>query len=255
MALLLNKVALIAGGSRGIGESIARLFAEEGAAVFLTGRKLDDARAAAHAIGHGATGLKLEMTERASWQEAISEVEGRFGKLDILVNSAGVCVSSTIDDTTDDNWRQHMAVNVDGVFLGCQMALPLLRVSGAGSVINIASINGLRPIPSHLAYSASKAAVTAMSKSMALHCATEGHGVRVNLIHPGGIQTEMFDQAIQEMNMPTAEALALVVESHPMGRIGRPDEVAQAALWLASDASSFTTGADITVDGGSAIRS
>lgn len=254
MATLSGRIAFIAGGSRGIGQAIARLFAQEGDTVFLTGRKLDDARQAAAAIGQGATGLALETADRASWEAALEPVRQRHGRLDLLVNSAGLCESSTIDDTTDDNWRRHMAINVDGVFLGCQSALPLLRASGAASVINIASINGLRPIPSHLAYSASKAAVTAISKSMALHCAAAGHGIRVNLIHPGGIQTDMFSQAIGEMDMPAAAALEAVIATHPMGRIGRAEEVAQAALWLASDASAFTTGADITVDGGSAIR-
>jgi len=250
-----GKVAMVSGGSKGMGEAIVRLFAAEGATVFLTGRSLPAAAGVAESIGRGTTGVALEVSDRAAWQAAIGAIDQACGRLDILVNSAGVSVGGSIDDTSDENWRMHMSTNLDGVFYGCQSALPLMLRSGEpGSIVNISSVIASRPLGGLLAYGVSKAAVTALTKSIALHCAQSGYPIRANSIHPGGIETAMFEDALVQTGLPREEAYELWRRAHPMGRIGKPDEVAQAALWLASEASSFTTGAEIAVDGGSAIR-
>ena len=141
------------------------------------------------------------------------------------------------------------------MFFGCQAALPLLKNSdGKASIVNIGSIITSRPYPGLLAYGASKAAMATLTKSIALHCAQHQYGIRVNVIHPGGIQTAIFEQALAETGLPHEEAYAMWRDTHPICRIGTPDEVADAVLWLASDRSSFVTGAEIQVDGGAAIR-
>jgi NAD(P)-dependent dehydrogenase (short-subunit alcohol dehydrogenase family) len=250
-----GKIALVAGGSKGMGEAIARRFAAEGARVFLTGRSEHDARTVAASIGPSATGLALEVTDRAGWEVVIALIAGQAGRLDVLVNSAGVSIGGSIEDTKDANWRVHMATNLDGVYYGCQAALPLMKGSGApSSIINISSAVTSRPMSSLMAYGASKAAMTSMTKSIALHCALNGYAIRANTIHPGGIETPMFEAALADTGLPRQQAYDMWSKTHPMGRIGKPEEVAQAALWLATDASSFTTGAEIAVDGGAAIR-
>jgi len=255
MSRLAGKVALISGGSKGMGEAIARRFAMEGARVILTARSESDAHLVAESIGHQAGGLALEVSSRASWETVIAKVDESWGRLDILVNSAGVSIGGSIEDTCEDNWRVHMSTNLDGVYYGCQTALPLMKVSGEpSSIINISSAITFRPMSSLMAYGASKSAMTAMTKSIALHCAIHGYPIRANTIHPGGIETPMFEDALAQTGLPRQEAYELWRRAHPMGRIGKPEEVAQAALWLATDASSFTTGAEIAVDGGSAIR-
>lgn len=255
MSKLAGKIALISGGSKGMGEAIARLFANEGAKVILTGRSELEARKVAGSIGHEAIGLALEVSDRASWEAAVARIAQKWGRLDILVNSAGISIGGSIEDTDDGNWRAHMETNLDGVYYGCQVALPLMKSSGQpGSIINISSAITSRPMSSLMAYGASKSAMTAMTKTIALHCALQGYGIRANTIHPGGIETAMFEDALVKTGLPRQEAYELWRRAHPMGRIGKPEEVAQAALWLASDASSFTTGAEIAVDGGSAIR-
>ncbi|CAN7763997.1 SDR family oxidoreductase [Cupriavidus necator] len=255
MGELEGKVALVSGGSKGMGEAIARLFAKEGATVALTARSEADAHRIAKSIGPSAHGMALEVSDRSSWVRVIDAISENWGRLDILVNSAGVSIGGSIEDTDETNWRLHMATNLDGVYYGCQTALPLMKSSGEpSSIINIASVIASRPMSSLMAYGASKTAMVAMTKSIALHCALNGYAIRANTIHPGGIETAMFEDALAQSGLPREEAYAMWCNAHPMGRIGKPEEVAQAALWLASNASSFTTGAEIAVDGGSAIR-
>lgn len=254
MGKLEGKVALVAGGSKGMGEAIARLFANEGAKVILTGRSEKDAIKVAESIGLNALGMALQVTDRGSWQAVVSAIGERWGRLDILVNSAGVSIGGSIEDTSDENWRVHMSTNLDGVYYGCQTALPLMKSSGEpSSIINISSVISSRPMSSLMAYGASKSAMTSMTKAIALHCAVRGYPIRANTIHPGGIETPMFEDALAQTGLPRQEAYDMWCAAHPMGRIGKPEEVAQAALWLAADAS-FTTGAEIPVDGAQAIR-
>ena len=255
MAALAGKVALVTGAGKGMGEAIARLFASEGAKVALAGRTLSNVEQVARDIGGDAIGVMLDVSSRADWAAAIETVSGKWGKLNILVNCAGVSQAASIEDADEDNWRKHFSTNVDGVFLGCQAAIPLLKASGEpGSIVNIGSSFALRPMGAFAAYSTSKAAAITLTKTIALHCAAKGYNIRANLVHPGGTETTMLEQALADTGMPREDAYAYFAAIHPMGRLGKPEEVAQAALWLASDASSFTTGAEISVDGGSAIR-
>lgn len=254
MGKLEGKVVLVSGGSKGMGEAIARLFAKEGAQVILTARSEADAVKVAESIGPNAHGMALQVTDRANWQELITKIGQKWGRLDILVNSAGISIGGTIEDTSDDNWRVHMSTNLDGVYYGCQTALPLMKSSGEpSSIVNISSVIASRPMSSLMAYGASKSAMTSMTKSIALHCAAQGYPIRANTIHPGGIETPMFEDALRQTGLPRQEAYNMWCAAHPMGRIGKPEEVAQAALWLAADAT-FTSGAEIPVDGAQAIR-
>lgn len=252
MPELNNKIALVAGGSGGIGLAIARKFVEKGATVYLAGRNPEKAAAAAQDCG--ARPIVLDVVDEDAWTAAMADVERQSGVLDILVNAMGQCEAGSVEDTPTAEFRRHMAVNAEGVFFGCRAALPLLRKSGKGSIVNIGSIIQAKPTGGMLAYAASKAAMVAMSKSIALHCADIGSGIRVNIVHPGGIKTDMLDRFVREMDMPEEEAYALWQQTHPLGRFGSAEEIADAVLYFAADVSAFTTGAELYVDGGAAIR-
>jgi len=255
MHSLAGKVALISGAGKGMGEAIARLFAQEGAKVALAGRTLIDVEKVATSIGEKAMAIPLNVADAANWKQAIEAVAHKWGKLNILVNCAGVSEAASIEDATEEHWRRHMMTNLDGVFFGCQAALPLLKASGeSASIVNIGSAFSLRPMGAFAAYATSKAAVIALTKTIALHCASQGYKIRANVVHPGGTETPMLEQALANTGMPRQDAYDYFVKIHPMGRLAKPEEVAQAVLWFASDASSFTTGSEISVDGGSAIR-
>jgi NAD(P)-dependent dehydrogenase (short-subunit alcohol dehydrogenase family) len=255
MGVLTGKVALVTGAGKGMGAVIAKLFAQEGAHVALASRSLEPIERIAGEIGDSAMAIGLDVADRTGWEKAMDAVAARWGKLNILVNCAGVSEAASIEDASEENWRQHMSINLDGVFYGCQAALPLLTASGEpGSIVNIGSAFALRPMGGFAAYSTSKAAVITLTRTIALHCAARGYNVRANMVHPGGTETEMFEQALADTGLPRQEAYDLFARIHPMGRMGKPEEVARAVLWLASDASSFTTGANISVDGGSSIR-
>ena len=256
MAVLQEKVALVTGSAKGIGFSIAKLFAAEGAKVALAARTQAQADAAAARVEGDAIGVALDTRDSQHWQAAIAQVDSVYGGLNILVNCAGITRGSTLAEADDDNWDDHMAINLRGPFLGCRAALPVMtRDRKPGAIVNISSAFGSRVTPGFAAYSVSKAALNAMTQVLALECAAAGNSIRVNAVAPGGTETEMFEEELRRTGMDREKAYALYSKIHPMGRIGKPEEVARAALWLASDASSFTTGTIIPVDGGSAIRS
>jgi len=255
MSMLTGKVAFVTGAAKGIGFSIARLFAAEGAQVVLAARTLEQATNAAGKIEGDTLAVALDTRNDAQWRTALAAGAEQFGKLNILVNCAGITRGSTLVDADDANWDDHMEINLRGTFLGCRAAVPMMRDSGEpSSIVNISSAFGVRVTPGFAAYSVSKAAVNAMTRVLALECAAAGLPIRVNAIIPGGIETEMFEEELRRTGLPREKAYALFSRIHPLGRIGKPGEVAQAALWLASDASSFTTGAEVPVDGGSTIR-
>ncbi|MDM8010936.1 MAG: SDR family oxidoreductase [Parasphingorhabdus sp.] len=256
MAVLQDKVALVTGAAKGIGFSIAKIFAAEGAKVALAARTQAQADAAAARIEGDVTGVALDTSDGGQWQEVIARVDRVYGGLNILVNCAGITRGSTLAAADDENWDDHMAINLRGPFLGCRAALPVMtRDEKHGAIVNISSAFGSRVTPGFAAYSVSKAALNAMTQVLALECAAAGNAIRVNAVAPGGTETEMFEKELQRTGMDREKAYALYSKIHPMGRIGQPEEVARAVLWLASDASSFTTGTIIPVDGGSAIRS
>lgn len=255
MGILDGKVCLVTGGAKGMGKAICELFAQEGASVIVAARKLDAARAVSDSLPGTAIALALDVTKAADWQAAIAAIEAEYGRLDVLVNNAGVSEAGSTEGVSEESFRWQIEVNTMGPFYGFRAALPLMRKSGQpGSIVNIGSAFSVRLVPGFAAYGASKAAMNAMAQTLALECATAGDPIRINTIHPGGTETEMLEEAYAETGLPREEAVALFLKIHPMGRMGKALEVARAALWLASDQSSFTTGAEIPVDGASIIR-
>ncbi len=239
-----NKVAIISGGSRGMGAFEAELFVQEGAKVVIGDVRDDEGRALAEKIGSGAMYTHLDVTSEDDWAAAVKEATDRYGKLDILVNNAGVSARGTIEETTVEDWDRVMGINAKGVFLGTRAAIPEMRKAGGGSIINISSQLGLVGMPeSSPQYQSSKGAVRLFTKSAAIQYASEG--IRVNSVHPGPIVTPMT-----EARRSDSVVQQVMVSRIPMGRYGESEDVAYGVLYLASDESSFVTGSELVVDGG-----
>ena len=224
----------------------ARLFAREGARIVLgdilerEGRGVESEIVAA---GGQAVFLELDVTSDSDWESAVGEAVSRFGKLDVLVNNAGIYRRGLVEETTPEEWDRVMDVNAKGVFLGTRAAIPAMRESGGGSIVNIASFNSLVGTTTSSAYNASKAAVRLLTKSTAVQYAEDN--IRANAIHPGPIQTAMFMSGF-----PDPESVERRRAQVPLGRIGTAEDVAYGALFLASDESSYMTGSDLVIDGG-----
>ena len=243
---LQNKVALISGGAKGMGAVEAKLFAKEGAKVVIgdvleaEGKQIE---AAINETGGECLFVPLDVTDENQWNEAVAATLGRFGKLDILINNAGIFRTGAVEETSSAEWDQVMDINAKGVFLGAKAAIPAMREAGGGSIINLSSVAGLVGAAYSSAYSASKGAVRLFTKSTAIQYATDG--VRCNSIHPGVIQTDMTKEAIAD-----SQFKAQRLNPTPLARLGQPEDVAYGALYLASDESSFVTGAELVIDGG-----
>lgn len=251
---LANKVALITGAASGFGKATAALFVAEGAHVILTDRNTDGGLAAAAALGARARFRPLDVTLEAEWETVITDIGDHEGRLDVLVNNAGVAIRRAVTEMTLEEWRRVQAVNSDGVFLGCKYAIPLMRQpaankpDGGGSIVNIASVFGKTGAPDVSAYCASKGAVTLFTKALAMEAAYGRWNIRVNSVHPAYVDTPMVRE---HMAQGDAEKHRRFVERlHPVGRMGTVEEVAKAILYLASDDASFTTGSELMVDGG-----
>ena len=242
-----NKVALISGGARGMGAAEARMFAREGARVVIgdvleaDGRQVE---AEINEAGGECVFVHLDVTQESEWQQAVETAVTRFGKLDVLVNNAGIYPSEgKVEDTGEELWDRIMEINAKGVFLGTKHAIPEMRKAGGGSIINISSTAGLIGSSQDAAYTASKGAVRIFTKSTAIQYAKEG--IRANSVHPGSIETPMVRARMTILEQQRrAEALT------PLGRSAHPDEVAYGVLFLASDESSFMTGSELVIDGG-----
>lgn len=249
-----GKVALITGAAQGIGKETAKVFAKEGATVILTDINDPLGESAANEI-NGSIYLHLDVTNENNWIEVINSVVNRFGKLNILVNNAGITGFQEGYGPQDpekaslDSWRSVHAVNCDGVFLGCKQAIRAMKMAEYGSIINISSRSGLVGIPGAAAYASSKAAVRNHTKTVALYCCQQGYNIRCNSIHPAAILTPMWDPMLG--NGPDRELkMAQISQDIPMQKMGSAEDVANAALFLASDESKYITGIELTVDGG-----
>jgi 3(or 17)beta-hydroxysteroid dehydrogenase len=250
---LSGKIALISGAASGIGAATARLFVREGARVLLGDIQQEKGQALAAELGDAAAFMRLDVTDDSDWAACVAEAERRFGALTTLVNSAGISVPANIEDESLEGFRRTLAINLDGTFLGCKHGVAALKGGAGGSIVNVGSTLGAKAGSIFPAYSSSKGAVKMLTASVALHCAEKGYDIRVNAILPGAIHTEMVEGYIAagEANGATrAQVIEGFASVHPMKRLGRPGETAEAILFLASDASSFTTGAVLPVDGG-----
>ncbi len=246
-----GKVALITGGTRGIGYSTALLFLNEGAKVAISGRSKRQGKKAilklkSEGFKH-VIFIQGDVSNSTDVERMIEAVVKQFGRLDVLINNAGIWSTGTVEDIAEADWDRVIDVNLKGVFLCSKYALPFLKMT-KGVIVNMASSDGLVAEPECVAYCASKGGVVLLTKAMALDHAKEG--IRVNCVCPGDIMTPMIEQDLTQSGIPRQEYLKREAESHPIGRIGEPEEVAKAVLFLASDDSSFITGTALSVDGG-----
>jgi 3(or 17)beta-hydroxysteroid dehydrogenase len=252
MGQLDDRIALVTGAARGIGRAVAELFHSAGAHVLVTDIVDASGRAVAAALGDRAEYHHLDVSDPTDWDRVGSVVRAVRGRLDVLVNNAaitGLDLGPQDPEHFDlDAWRRVHAVNLDGVALGCKQGIALMRERG-GVIVNISSRSGMVGIPGAAAYASSKAAVRNHTKSVALYCAARGYGIRCNSVHPGPILTPMWDPILGEGDERDARIAGLAREV-PLGRMGTPADVAEAVLYLASDASAFVTGTELHVDGG-----
>ena len=235
-----HKVALITGAARGQGAAEARLFVREGATVIATDILEDALSELTNEIGDGATAYPLDVSDESKWLACVTEIESRFGGLDVLINNAGIARSAPLLETSLDDYLAVIQVNQVGCFLGMRHAGALMARSGGGSIVNVSSTGGLEGVPQMIGYAASKHAITGMSRTAAIELAE--HSIRVNSLHPGGVDTDMIG--------PASERRAVDYGFLPLSRLADPDEIARAALFLASDESSYCTGTALLVDGG-----
>lgn len=247
---LQGKITLVTGcgSDRGLGAATARRFAEEGAVVYATdldGEGLAGVVDAINAAGGTAHAVVQDVTDTAQWDALFGRIESEHGRLDVIVNNAGIAVLKMIGDLSAADWSKQLSVNLDSVFYGTQGAIKLMRkVGGGGSIINLSSIGGLVGVPACTAYGAAKGGVRIFSKAVAMECAAEN--IRCNSVHPGMIETAMQDVARRD----NPEGFKEIVKSIPMQRMGDPVDIANMVLFLASDEAGYITGGEFTVDGG-----
>ena len=255
MAKLGGKTALVTGGGSGLGEASSEILAGEGASLVVTDVNESAAQHTVDIIrqrGGSAISLAHDVTKKDEWSQVVQTTLREFGSLDVLVNNAGVSGTSGLpmEDIEFEAWREVMSVNLDAVFMGCQEAIIAMKDTG-GSIINISSIMGIVG-GAGAAYNASKGGVRLLTKSVAVYCGNNGYPIRCNSIHPGYIWTPMVRNVVDFVpDVESEEELqAMLIERHPIGRLGVPDDIANGVLFLASDASSFMTGSELVIDGG-----
>jgi 3(or 17)beta-hydroxysteroid dehydrogenase len=240
-----GKVALVTGAAQGLGLADARVLAREGAKVVLTDISEAAGEAAAESIraaGGDAMFIRHDVASEEDWKNVLARIEADYGRLDVLVNNAGLVIMETPEQCTLETFRKQNAVMNEGVFLGCKHALPLMKESGGGSIINMSSIASHLGYPIYFAYSAAKGAVRSMTKSLAVHCQMQGYNIRVNSLHPGAIDTPMIEQTQADLGLKRKEDVSPVVG------IGLPEDVANVVLFLASDDSRWVNGTEILID-------
>jgi len=243
---LKDKVALITGAAQGLGKEMAKSMMAEGAVVFISDINQEQLDKTVTELS--CSGIKLDVTKSEDWKKAVSHIQEKSGSLNILVNNAGIGNGGDIESTDMDTWKLVHNVNLDSVFLGCKYALPLMRESGNGSIINISSMSGIVASHNTSAYNSSKAAVRHLSKSIALHCAKSTNLVRCNSIHPVFTRTAMVQSMIDAA--PERNIEQKLIQQIPIRKLAEPIDIANAAIFLASDESSFITGTELLIDGG-----
>jgi 3alpha(or 20beta)-hydroxysteroid dehydrogenase len=251
-----GKVALVSGGAEGIGAAVARLFVAEGGSVMLGDLQLEKAEALATELGERAAACQLDVRDLSQWEAAVAATQARFGKLTVLCNIAGISEPGNVPEGELDVWHRTIDINLHGPFYGMRAAIPSMEASGERcAIVNIGSMIALRPASFVAAYTASKTGLRGLTQSVALDLAERGLPIRVNMVHPGAIRTPMYNR-YKFSGADTPENIETnFAATHPMNRIGEPEEVARAVVFLASDEASFTTGCDLTVDGGGSIGS
>lgn len=243
MNRLVNKVAIVTGGARGMGAQTSRLFVQEGAQVVIADVLEAEGEALARELGDAACFHRLDVSDENNWKDLVEKTMERFGRIDVLVNNAAVLVFGAIDELTKRDFERTVSINLVGTFLGIRAVAPIMKNQRAGAIVNVSSVDGLRGVNALAAYVSSKWGVRGLTKVAALELGH--HGVRVNSVHPGGVNTAMSN--------PTGAPLEEVNKHYlnvPMQRIGNPEEIARATLFLASDEASYCNGSELAVDGG-----
>ncbi|MFV3307645.1 glucose 1-dehydrogenase [Pseudomonas sp. NY15181] len=238
-----GKVCIVTGGASGIGREDALLLAAEGARVVITDLNEEAGRALAAEIGDNALFIRHDIASESDWKNVIKSTVERFGRLDVLVNNAAILAVASIEDTSLELWRKVQTINGDGYFLGCKYAIEAMKETGGGSIVNMSSVAALGGMAAFCAYSASKGAVAAMTRSIAVHCKQQGYRIRCNSVHPDGVNTPMTQALAGGQPIPQ-EAL----DADPMNRMCAPRDIANVVLFLASDESRFISGAELRVD-------
>jgi NAD(P)-dependent dehydrogenase (short-subunit alcohol dehydrogenase family) len=242
MAKFKDKVALVTGGSRGIGCAIVQRLVAEGAAVITCGRGMPPAN-----LPEGVVWVTADVSSKLDVIKLRERAMAKYGRIDVLVNNAGLQIEKTLPETSDDDWELMMGVNVKGVFLCCREIIPLMKSAGSGVIVNIGSISGFQADSAMAVYNASKAFVHGLTRSIAVDHGS--HGIRCNAVCPGWVSTGMADSAFDAAKDPQA-ARRDALRRHPLGRLGTPDDIASIVVWLASDETSFITGQTYIIDGG-----
>lgn len=246
MGRLAGKVAMITGAAKGLGEADARMFVREGARVVLTDVDRENGERVAAELGEMAEFRYLDVRHDAEWKVLVDDVVARHGKLDVLVNNAGVVELGDIETQTEKDYRFIMAVSADGTWFGCQHAVRVMKETGGGSIVNMASIASVQGESAVAAYCAAKGAVEALTRAVAVHCARSGYNIRCNSIHPAGVLTPMVIEVGRQAALMRGADEAL--NAGPISKLGEPDDIAYTVLFLASDESKFINGAAIRAD-------
>jgi NAD(P)-dependent dehydrogenase (short-subunit alcohol dehydrogenase family) len=263
MGRVSGKVAIVTGGASGIGRGCAQLLAAEGAKVIIADLDRTGGLESCQSIrqhGNEVEFFEIDVAREQQWASLIAHVRSTYGALHILVNNAAICVSMPLLEMSADTWHRQLAINLDSVFFGTKSAIPLMSDSGGGSIVNLSSTAGFQGIPGLTGYCATKGGVRLFSKAAALECAQLKNNIRVNSVHPGGVETPIWLKMANGGDMPNAssdwahrrldEARKLTASVTPLGRAGLPNDIATGVLYLASDESAFVTGTELVIDGG-----
>ena len=245
-----GKIALVTGAATGMGRADSRLFVQEGGIVIVADRDEERGAEVAREIGESASFMRLDVSDEQNWIEVISKIRSSHGRLDVLVNNAGLISLGNIVDTELSEWRRINSVNAEGVFLGCKHAIPLMTETGGGSIINMSSVSAMQGMSFIAAYSASKGAVRALTKSVALYCKEQKNGVRCNSVHPDGVRTQMTAKVISGKEQSSDDEIEEATKDFDMCD---PSDIANLVIFLASDESIFINGAEIAIDNAATV--